>query len=36
MQQFTVIEINNAHQTASFWSTVLQNPQVKAAPSSKA
>ncbi len=23
MQQFTVIEINNAHQTASFWSTVL-------------
>lgn len=29
MQQFTVIEINNAHQTASFWSTVLQNPQVK-------
>jgi hypothetical protein len=29
MQQFTVIEINNAHQTASFWSTVLQNPNVK-------
>lgn len=23
MQQFTVIEINNAHQTASFWSNVL-------------
>ena len=26
MQQFTVIEINNAHQTASFWSNVLSNP----------
>lgn len=23
MQQFTVMEINNAHQTASFWSNVL-------------
>ena len=32
MQQFTVIEINNAHQTASFWSNVLSNPQVKNAP----
>jgi len=32
MQQFTVIEINNAHQTASFWSNVLSNPLVKNAP----
>jgi hypothetical protein len=32
MQQFTVIEINNAHQTASFWSNVLTNPLVKNAP----
>ena len=29
MQQFTVMEINNAHQTASFWSNVLTNPNVK-------
>ena len=36
MQQFTVIEINNAHQTASFWSNVLTNPLVKNAPSAKA
>ena len=32
MQQFTVIEINNAHQTASFWSSVLSNQMVKNAP----
>ena len=36
MQQFTVIEINNAHQTASFWSNVLSNPLVKNAPTAKA
>lgn len=29
MQQFTVIEINNAHQVASFWSRVLNDPNVK-------
>lgn len=29
MQQFTIVEINNAHQTASFWSNVLSNPNVK-------
>lgn len=31
MQQFTIMEINNAHQTASFWSNVLANPNVKGA-----
>lgn len=29
MHQFTIMEINNAHQTASFWSNVLNNPNVK-------
>ena len=29
MQQFSIMEINNAHQTASFWSNVLSNPHVK-------
>ncbi|CDW87092.1 px domain containing protein [Stylonychia lemnae] len=29
MQQFNIMEINNAHQTASFWSKVLSNPQLK-------
>ena len=33
MQQFTIMEINNAHQTASFWSNVLTNPNVKNATS---
>jgi hypothetical protein len=36
MQGFTVMEINNAHQTASFWSNVLTNPNVKGAASIKA
>lgn len=29
LQQFHVIEINNSHQLASFWSTVLQSPTIK-------
>jgi hypothetical protein len=28
LKQFTVIEINNSHQMAGFWSNVLQNPKV--------
>lgn len=36
MQQFNIMEINNAHQTASFWSKVLQNPQLKALSKVKA
>lgn len=31
LQQFTVIEINNAHTQASFWSACLQTPKVKSA-----
>ena len=31
VQQFNVMQINNAHQVASFWSQVLQNPNIKAA-----
>jgi hypothetical protein len=31
MQQFTVMEINNAHLSASFWSNILNNPNVKEA-----
>lgn len=31
MQQFNVIEINNAHQIATFWSRVLSDPNVKEA-----
>lgn len=30
LQQFTVIEISNAHSIASFWSQVIQNDKVKA------
>lgn len=30
LQQFTVIEIQNSHVLAGFWSKVLQNEQVKA------
>lgn len=29
VQQFNVMQINNAHQVASFWSNVLQNPNIK-------
>ena len=29
VQQFNVMQINNAHQVASFWSQVLQNPNIK-------
>lgn len=29
LQQFHVIEINNSHQLASFWSNVLQNEMIK-------
>ena len=31
IQQFNVMQINNAHQVASFWSTILSNPNIKAA-----
>ena len=31
LKQFTVIEINNSHQLAGFWSKVLQTPKVAAA-----
>jgi len=31
VQQFNVMQINNAHQVASFWSQVLSNPNIKAA-----
>jgi hypothetical protein len=31
MQQFNVMEINNAHQVASYWSNVLAIPIVKTA-----
>ena len=31
IQQFNVMQINNAHQTASFWSQVLSNPNIKQA-----
>lgn len=29
IQQFNVMQINNAHQIASFWSQVLSNPNIK-------
>lgn len=29
VQQFNVIEINNSHQIATFWSGVLNDPNVK-------
>lgn len=29
MQQFNVIEINNAHQAATFWSKILNDPNIK-------
>ena len=29
VQQFNVMQINNAHQVASFWSKVLANPNIK-------
>jgi hypothetical protein len=32
MQQFTVIEINNEHETTSFWSNVLSKILIKNAP----
>jgi hypothetical protein len=35
IQQFNVMEINNAHQVASFWSNVLANPNVKNAQKPK-
>ena len=35
MQQFNVMEINNAHQIASFWSNVLSIPYVKQATEAK-
>ena len=28
VQQFHVVEINNSHQLASFWSSVLKTPNV--------
>lgn len=31
IQQFNVMQINNAHQVASFWSQVLSNPNIKSA-----
>ena len=31
LQQFTVIEIQNSHVLAGFWSKVLQNEQIKQA-----
>lgn len=31
VQQFHVIEINNSHQLASFWSTVLKIPAISTA-----
>jgi len=31
IQQFNVIEINNSHQIATFWSNVLNDPSVKQA-----
>ena len=31
LQQFTVIEISNAHSVAQFWSQVIQNEKVKCA-----
>jgi hypothetical protein len=31
IQQFNVMQINNAHQVASFWSTILGNSNVKGA-----
>ena len=35
VQQFNVMQINNAHQVASYWSNVLQNPNIKAANEEK-
>jgi hypothetical protein len=29
VQQFNVMQINNAHQIASFWSGLLNNPNIK-------
>jgi len=29
VQQFNVMQINNAHQVASFWSQILSNPNIK-------
>lgn len=29
LQQFNVMQINNAHQIGTFWSHILQNPVVK-------
>ena len=29
IQQHNVMQINNAHQTASFWSCILSNPNIK-------
>ena len=29
MQSFNVVEINNAHQIATFWSKVLGDPNIK-------
>jgi hypothetical protein len=29
LQQYYVMQINNAHQIASFWSTLLQQPAVQ-------
>lgn len=31
VQQFNVMQINNAHQVASYWSNILQNPNIKQA-----
>lgn len=31
IQQFNVMQINNAHQVASFWSQIIANPNIKAA-----